>query len=162
MSRSQPTAGGIVALFDASDDTVEMVQKLLTGAADGQRLIACHFSDLKNGIVDFAGFLGQHNPEVVIVDISPPYRENWQFFETMRDSQMMRGRGLILMTTNKHQLDEFVGKDSCAVEVVGMSTDIREIDTAIKSETKRAETVRLSTASLPRGDGGDVARVPEC
>ena len=146
MSSSKPTAGGIVALFNASDDTVDMIQKLLTNAGDAQTLIWCHFADLKKGIVDFDKYVGKHNPEVVIFDISPPYDENWQFFKTMRDSKTMKGRGSILTTTNKVRLDEVLGADSHAVEVVGRPKDLREIDAAIKSETKKAETVRLATA----------------
>jgi hypothetical protein len=54
MFGSQKTSGaGIVALFNASDDTVDMVQKLLTDADEGQTLIWCHFADLKKGIVNF-------------------------------------------------------------------------------------------------------------
>jgi hypothetical protein len=28
-------------------------------------------------------------------------RENWRFFKTLRDGEAMKGRGLILATTNK-------------------------------------------------------------
>ena len=146
MSSSQPTAAGVVALFNASDDTVDMVQKLLTDADDGQTLIWCHFADLKKGIVNFDRYVDKHNPEVVIFDISPPYDENWQFFKTMRDSKTMKGRGSILTTTNKVRLDEVLGADSHAVEVVGRPKDLREIDAAIRAETKKAEAARLATA----------------
>ena len=35
------------------------------------------------------------------------YRENWEFFKTLRDSKAMEGRGLVV--TNKDRLDETVG-----------------------------------------------------
>jgi DNA-binding response OmpR family regulator len=140
------TAAGIVALFNASDDTVDMVQALLTKAGDAQSLIWCHFADLKEGIVDFGRFIEKHNPEVVIFDISPPYDENWQFFKTMRDSRSMKDRGQILTTTNKNRLDEVLGADSKALEVVGKAKDLAEIDAAIKSETMKAKGLRLTTA----------------
>jgi DNA-binding response OmpR family regulator len=146
MSSSKRTVPGVVALFNASDDTVDMVQKLLTDAGDAQSLIWCHFADLKKGIVDFDRFVDKHNPEVVIFDISPPYDENWQFFKTMRDSNTMRGRGSILTTTNKVRLDEVLGSNSHAVEVVGKPRDLHEIAAAIKAETKKAEAARLATA----------------
>ena len=50
MSGSSKTAEGIVALFNASDDTVDMVQNLLTASGGSQTLIWCHFADLKKGI----------------------------------------------------------------------------------------------------------------
>ena len=144
MSSSRKTAEGIVALFNASDDTIDMVQKLLTESGGDQTLIWCHFADLKKGIVNFEKYMERHNPEVVIFDLSPPYDENWRFFKTMRDAKSMQGRGMVLTTTNKNRLDEVLGEDSHALEVVGRPKDLQQIDTAIKSETRKAEAARLA------------------
>ena len=144
MSGSIQTAAGVVALFNASDDTIDMVQTLLTASTSNQTLIWCHFADLKKGIVDFAKYMDKHNPEVVIFDLSPPYDENWRFFKTMRDARTMKGRGVVLTTTNKNRLDEVLGEDSHALEVVGRPRDLQQIDAAIKSETRKAEAVRLA------------------
>jgi DNA-binding response OmpR family regulator len=146
MSSSRKTAQGIVALFNASDDTIDMVQKLLTESGGDQTLIWCHFADLKKGIVNFEKYMERHNPEVVIFDLSPPYDENWQFFKTMRDAKTMKGRGVVLTTTNKNRLDEVLGEDSRALEVVGRPKDLQQIDTAIKAETRKAEAARLAPA----------------
>src|ERR1700681_4409036 len=142
MSSATQTAEGVVALFNASDDTIDMVQKLLTDSGSGQTLIWCHFADLKKGIVDFAKYIDKHNPEVVIFDLSPPYDENWHFFKTMRDAKSMQGRGVVLTTTNKNRLDEVLGEDSHALEVVGRSKDLQQIGAAIETETRKAEAVR--------------------
>jgi DNA-binding response OmpR family regulator len=126
----------VVALFNASDDTVDMVQRMLD-ASGFSCLIGCHFSDLKKGRVDFARYLGEHEPDVVIVDISPPYAENWRFFKTLRDGRAMEGRGLVLTTTNRKRLDETVGEDSEAFEVVGKPYDLDQIKDAIQASLKR-------------------------
>src|ERR1700682_1533141 len=144
MSSSKKTADGIVALFNASDDTVDMIQTLLTEADDAQTLVWCHFADLKTGVVDFKKYLSKHNPEVVIFDISPPYDENWQFFKTMRDSEVMQGRGSVLTTTNTERLHEVLGSDAHAREVVGRSQDLTQIRTAIAAETRKAQEARLA------------------
>jgi DNA-binding response OmpR family regulator len=141
------TAPGIVALFNASDDTIDMVQGLLTNSGRDQTLIWCHFADLKKGIVNFDKYISKHNPEVVIFDLSPPYDENWRFFKTMRDSTLMKRRGIVLTTTNKDRLDEVLGQDSKALEVVGKTEDLQQIDSAIASETKRAEMFRAVATS---------------
>jgi DNA-binding response OmpR family regulator len=127
-----------IALFNASDDTVEMVERMLatTGISC---LTACHFTDLKKGNVDFNAYLGIHNPAVVIFDISPPYVENWEFFKTMRDSKAMEKRGLVLTTTNKMRLDEIVGNDSTAIEIVGKPYDLRQITNAIETALRKTE-----------------------
>jgi DNA-binding response OmpR family regulator len=126
----------VVALFNASDDTVEMVQRMLD-ASGFDCLIGCHFSDLKKGRIDFARYLAKHDPDVLIFDISPPYKENWDFFRTLRDAKEMEGRGLVLTTTNKARLDETVGKDSHAFEVVGKPYDLDRITVAIHAAERR-------------------------
>jgi hypothetical protein len=143
MSKFQKTTEGTVALFNASDDTIDMIQGLLTEDGDKQTLIWCHFADLKKGIVDFGTYIEQHNPEVVIFDLSPPYDQNWTFFKTMRDATEMQGRGIVLTTTNKARLDEVLGEDSHALEVVGKPKDLAQINAAIKAETSKAKTARL-------------------
>ena len=137
---SRNTSVGTVALFNASDDTVEMIEDMLVDAGDQQTLIWCHFADLKNGVVVFEKYMAKHNPEVVIFDLSPPYDANWRYFKTMRDSATMRHRGIVLTTTNKARLDEVLGEDSHALEVVGRLKDLEEISAAIHEETTKARS----------------------
>lgn len=137
-----PQTKRVVALFNASDDTVEMVQRML-GASGYNCLVGCRFADLKKGNIDFGRYLDQHGPEVVIFDISPPYKENWQFFKKLRDGAAMQGRGLVLTTTNKDRLDEAVGADSKAFEIVGKPYDLDEIKFAIQAALKRVGDATL-------------------
>jgi DNA-binding response OmpR family regulator len=131
------TAQVTLALFNASDDTVEMVKRMLDGSGV-HCLVTCRFADLRKGIVDFAGYLREHDPDVVIFDISPPYEQNWAFFRRFRDDDEMRGRGLVLTTTNKDRLDEVVGRDSRAIEVVGKPYDLQQIMGAIAAAVEQA------------------------
>jgi hypothetical protein len=146
MQAHPKTTEGIVALFNASDDTIDMMQTLLNKTNTGQSLVWCHFADLKKGNVNFETFLAKHNPEVVIFDISPPYDENWTFFKTMRDSDAMRDRGAVLTTTNKNRLDEVLGSDTAALEVVGRSDDLQNIRMAIMTATATANAARTAMA----------------
>ena len=70
--------------------------------------------------------------------ISPPYAENWQFFNTVRNVKAMAGRGLVLTTTNKNRLDEVVGADSTAIEIVGKPYDLQQITAAIMAALQTA------------------------
>jgi DNA-binding response OmpR family regulator len=136
----------VVALFNASDDTVEMVRRMLD-ASDFSCLVGCHFSDLKKGRIDFARYLAEHQPEVVIIDVSPPYAENWQFLTTLRESNAMNGRGLVVTTTNKSRLDETAGRDSEALEIVGKPYDLDQIKLAIHAALARARESRQGTTA---------------
>jgi hypothetical protein len=139
---SAETQIGTVVLFEASEDTVAMMQALLTEAGASQSLLRVPLADLKRGITDFRRYLDQHNPEVVIVDISPPYDENWAFFVTMRDTVSMEGRGIVLTTTSNQRLDEVIGEDSHAFEVVGTDLDHARILDEIKVATLLARIAR--------------------
>jgi DNA-binding response OmpR family regulator len=132
---------GVVALFNASDDTVEMVQAMLN-ASGLACLVGCHFADLKKGRTDFSRYLARHDPRVVIFDISPPYEENWAFFETLRNTTAMKGRGLVITTTNKKRLDEILGTDSEAFEIVGKPYDLGQIRNAIDAALQRSAPSR--------------------
>jgi hypothetical protein len=144
LSKRKATAEGIVALFNASDDTIDMIQTILKKGDRAQTLVWCHFADLKRGIVDFGKYVAKHNPEVVVFDISPPYDENWKFYKTMRDSDEMRGRGSVLTTTNKNRLDEVLGAASHALEVVGRPEDLKQTQVEIAFQTSKAREARLS------------------
>ena len=74
----------------------------------------------------------------MIFDISPPYQENWHFFKTLRDGKPMEGRGLLLTTPNKERLDETVGEDSRAFEIVGNPSDLDQIAVALHAALRRA------------------------
>lgn len=96
-------------------------------------------SDLRKGRIDFGRYLSQHKPSVLIFDISPPYRENWLFFKTLLDSREVDGLGVVLTTTNKARLDEAVGADSMALEIVGKPYDLGQINAAIVAAMTQVE-----------------------
>ena len=103
----------------------------------------------EKGRIDFGRYLGALDPEVVIFDISPPYTENWHFFKALRDGKAMEGRGLVLTTTNKERLDETVGQDSEAIEIVGKPYDLGQIKLAIHAALKRASQVKRPAEIIP-------------
>ena len=59
----------------------------------------------------------------------------------------MAGRGLVVTTTNKDRLDETVGKDSEAFEIVGKPYDLDQIKVAIDAALKRAVEVKRRSQS---------------
>jgi DNA-binding response OmpR family regulator len=60
-------------------------------------------------------------------DISPPYEGNWNFFQLIRSSSALDGRGVVLTTTHKVHLDHFAEADSGALEIVGKPVDLADL-----------------------------------
>jgi DNA-binding response OmpR family regulator len=120
-----------VAVMNSSDDTVEMLRFALQ--AEGfSSVVTGHIHDFKTGAADFPEFLQTHDPRVLIYDIAIPYDKNWTFLRLLLDSDQMRGRKLVITTTNKKRLDEIVGPTD-AFEIVGKPYDIGQIVAAVKT-----------------------------
>jgi hypothetical protein len=129
-----------VALFNASDETVDFVG-WMREVSDVHELIGYGLEDMKRGRVDATAFLTGHNPQVVLIDISPPYQENWPLFQTLlRATLAMQGRGLVLITRNKARLDDALHLDSHAINIVGNAGVLQQIVTAVEDASEQAVT----------------------
>lgn len=119
-----------VAIFNSSEDTIEMLTEMLN--MSGFRAIGGHVADVKRGRTDLVAYLEEHDPGAVIWDIAPPYEENWIFFQLIRSSAAMERRGLVLTTTNKPRLDALAGVETGALEIIGKPYDLGQIIDAVK------------------------------
>jgi DNA-binding response OmpR family regulator len=124
-----------VAIFDASDETVEMLQGLLSNR--GYRTVTGHVDHVKSGALDFTAFLTTHTPDAMIWDIAPPYDRNWNFFKLIRTINLLSECALVLTTTHKEHLDALVGADTGAIEIVGKPYDLRTIVDAVARSLDR-------------------------
>jgi hypothetical protein len=73
-SNLRAVAAPVVAVIKTSPDTVELLSVALEGA--GFVTVSSYTHDIRDGRVDLAGFLSQHQPTVVVYDIAPPYERN--------------------------------------------------------------------------------------
>jgi DNA-binding response OmpR family regulator len=119
-----------VAVINSSEDTVEML-RLALQMEGFNSVVTGHIHDFKTGEADFLAFLQTYDPRVIVYDIAIPYDKNWTFLRLLLDSDHMRGRKLVITTTNKKALDEIVGPTD-AFEIVGKPYDIGRIVEAIR------------------------------
>jgi CheY-like chemotaxis protein len=128
---SAPKYDEVVAVVNSNEDTVEMLRQSLTQHGFTS-IVTGHIIDFRNGSEDFPAFIHQHDPAVLIYDIAIPYDKNWTFLRLVLDSESMRGRKVVLTTTNKKRLEELVGKTD-ALEIVGKPYDLDQIVGAVKT-----------------------------
>ena len=138
-----------VAIFNASDDTVEMLSVIL--AHRGYRPLSGHADQVKSGELDFIRFLAEQRPDAIIWDIAPPYDRNWHFFKLLREVGPLEHRPIVLTTTNKKHLDALVGQDTAAIEIVGKPYDLEAIVDAVT----RALASRKKAGPRQFGEGRD-------
>jgi DNA-binding NtrC family response regulator len=125
MNRASTEQSIAVAIINSSDDTVEMLRTCLQQEGYSS-IVTAHVEDIKRGRLDFVSFLGQHDPRVLVYDVAIPYEENWRFLQLLMSSEEMNGRRVVITTTNKKVLEDFVGKTP-AIEIHGKPYDLREI-----------------------------------
>ncbi len=125
----------IIAVFNSSDDTVEMLRTALE--AKGLHTVAGHIGELKKGELDFIAFVEHHRPAVIVYDISLPYDTNWNFLKLVRSSQPAQACRFILTTTNKPALDKLVGETE-ALEIIGKPYDLERVVAAVQAALGQA------------------------
>ena len=118
----------IVAIFNTNAEVLELVRESLQQA--GFQTVMAHIDDLKRGRLDMIQFVEEHNPDVMVYDVAPPYDTNWTFLRLMRNSKVMQGRAFVVTTTNKRALEELIGPNDAvelALQAVRSATDRRRV-----------------------------------
>ena len=119
-----------IAVINSNEDTTEMLRQVLQHAGFSSVVVG-HVTEIKRGQEDFLKFLAVHNPRVFVWDIGIPYEENWRFTQLLVSNEKMRGRIVILTTTNKRALDSLVGHTE-AIEIIGKPYDLNQVVAAVK------------------------------
>ena len=120
----------VVAVLNSNDDTVEMLRMMFE--SEGMLTVSAHLDDIKRGEFDFGGFLREHDPQVIVFDIAPPYDRTWLMFRHLSTVDAAKKRTFVLTTTNKARVEEIAHPEQEVFEIVGKPYDLGLIVTAVK------------------------------
>jgi CheY-like chemotaxis protein len=120
----------VVAVFNSSDDLVELLRIALESA--GLVVVSGHIADLRRGQIDLQAFVTQHNPAVVLYDLIPPYERQWQFLDHLRDTSPLKKLPFIVTSTNAKAARELAGRDEQVMEILGRPFDLEQIVAAVR------------------------------
>jgi CheY-like chemotaxis protein len=127
-----------VAVVNTSPDTIDVLRRVLHHA--GFIVVTGYVHDIRDGKLDLEAFMRQHDPTVVVYDISVPYDDQWRFFLHVRRSPSCQHRQFVITTTNAAQVSRLAGREDKVYEVVGKPYDLDQIVMAVKEAAKARPT----------------------
>jgi DNA-binding NarL/FixJ family response regulator len=120
----------VIAVFNASEDTVDVLTMFFE--REGFRAVGRTWPAREPLTRDVAlGFMAQHQPQVLIFDVSFPYDWNWQRFREFQELGDQCRIPTVLTTTNKRALSECCGPTD-ALEIIGKPYDLDQLLTAVR------------------------------
>jgi len=120
-SASRPV---IIAVLNSNQDVLRLIRSTLED--EGYMVATEHIVSFKNGDANLAQFITDHWPAVVVYDLAPPYKENWNFLRMVRRIPEFATVPLVLTTVNKAALEQAVGETD-AFELVGTRDNLAPV-----------------------------------
>ena len=99
-ARLRQHAHDVVAIFNTSPDAINLLQDVLEHA--GMSVVCAYTFDTREGNVDLHAFLRIHRPNVILYDIAPPCKRNWQLLEQLRQTVLTDYR-FVITSTNRRE-----------------------------------------------------------
>jgi DNA-binding response OmpR family regulator len=133
-----PQSSDVVAVLNTSEDTTDLLRIVIEQA--GYAVVTAFTHALRDGKVDFEGFMRQHRPKVIVYDIALPYEQNWRLFQHFRSRPACEGVRFVLTTTNAAQVQKVAGPDQHVHEIVGKPYDLDVLVRAVKDAAHERPT----------------------
>jgi DNA-binding NtrC family response regulator len=137
--RDPRTEAVVAAVINTSPDVVDMLRRALEQA--GIVAVSALTFDIREGRINLEQFIEQHNPNVIVYDIAPPYQANWQLFQHFCRLPSLAERQFVLTSTNAAHVRDLAGTDQSIYEIIGKPPDLEAIVRAVK-EAARSRPVR--------------------
>jgi|SRR5690606_608763 len=125
MKSSLPT----VVIINTSEDYLDIMRLFLN--AEGYVTVPLRITDIKTGQIDIVDVIQESNPRVIVYDIAFPYQENWLQFQNIVNLDINTGREFILTTPNLDALQDQIGEQVSAYQIVDKEIDLRKIVTHV-------------------------------
>jgi len=119
-----------VAVLNSNDDIVEMLRFTLENA--GFVVVSAHIDAIRRGESSLSDFVDEHEPQVILYDLIPPYDRSWRFLQHLRNAPNMQGRRFVITSTNAQKAVELSGGAKHVYEILGKPYDLDAIVKAVQ------------------------------
>ena len=123
------TPGCTIAVFNASQDTIDMLTVFFGQC--GYRAVGEPWPAREPlSFEAVCAFIAKHRPDVVVFDISFPYEHNWNRCKEFLEVHHTDKIPVVLTTTNERALTEMVGPNP-TIEIIGKPYDLQRLAHAV-------------------------------
>jgi len=124
----------VVAVFNSNDDVIEMLRLAIESA--GFVVVSAHLDAIRRGEVSLRDFVAEHDPQVIVYDLVPPYDRSWRFLQHIRSAPNIQRRRFVITSTNAAKAVELGGGAQQVYEVLGKPYDINAIVKAVQGAAR--------------------------
>jgi len=128
----------VVGVINSTPDIVDILRIAIEQA--GLVVVSALTFEIREGAIDLEHFIKQHQPRVIVYDISPPYEANWQLFLHLAAMPVMEGRHFVLTSTNARHVERLAGPQHPIYEIIGKPFDLDQVVQAVKEATRARPT----------------------
>lgn len=96
-----------IAVLNTNPDVAEAIAE--TYRLEGHNVVVALIPTIKEKKIDMDDFFKEINPSFVIVDVSHPHEDGWNFFQQLRQLKSAEGRRFVVTTTGARILAEVAG-----------------------------------------------------
>jgi DNA-binding NtrC family response regulator len=139
-----------VLILNGSEDLLAVLGELLQ--AEGIATVCARIPDIERGREDVSQLVREHDPAVIVFDVSVPFGRSWATFQELSVRPEVAGRPFVLTTTNREGAEQYTGPG--VIELLLKPYDIGQFTTAVKEALDRSAPVRQGKA-LSRVPGND-------
>jgi DNA-binding response OmpR family regulator len=91
-----------------------------------------HVRELKLHPERIEELMRREDPRLIVLDVSPPYVENWEWYRTVfAPHPAVQGRRIVLTTTNRRALQE-ASDTGDTIELLGKPFDLEQLVAAVR------------------------------
>ncbi|MBA2303833.1 MAG: hypothetical protein H0W08_14535 [Acidobacteria bacterium] len=136
----------VVALINSTPDVIDMLRIAFEQA--GFVVVSTFTYLIREGDVDLESFLAQHRPDVIVYDIAPPYKSNWQLFLQLRAIPGFNDRPVVLTSTNPTRVQQFAQTAQAVFEIVETPYEVMKLVDTVAHAAGR----KLPAADRPESE----------
>jgi CheY-like chemotaxis protein len=130
----------VIALINSTPDVIEMLRVAFEYA--GFVVVSTYTFLIRQGEINIEAFIQQHQPEVIVYDIAPPYTSNWHLFEHISQLPALKGRPFVLTSTNPARVRELAKTDEAIFEIVETPYQIMQLVDIVKRAARHLPATR--------------------